>query len=187
MECDAPGRGGDPRGEADQFPADGSGGRFGQDAAGERASGAGQVECDGRQHQPGGVGGELAGRQVRQRGVLQIGVDLLDDRVATVCLISGDGVQGAGGEERVEPVRVEEGSLPVGGVLVQLGDAAHDKPAHDLVGFLLRGECGEGHFGDFRGGHPPACFFVPDRVGVFDRRPRRLIDRLDRAFDVGAR
>ena len=122
---------------------------------------------------------------MRQRRVFQIGADLLDDRVATVCLISGDGVQGAGGEERVEPEWGEEGSLPVGGILVQLGNAAHDQRAHDLVGLLLRGERGEGHIVDFRGGHPPARFFVPDRVRVFDRRPRGLIDRLHCPFDVG--
>lgn len=102
-------------------PADGSGGRFGPDGAGERAGGAGQVDGDGRQHRPGGVGGELTGRHVRQRGVFQIGVDLLDDCVATVCLISGDGVQGAGGEERVEPVRVEEGSCPSAAFLFSSG------------------------------------------------------------------
>jgi hypothetical protein len=38
---------------------------------------------------------------VRQRGVLQVGVDLLDDRVPAVGLVGGDGVEVAGGEERV--------------------------------------------------------------------------------------
>ena len=33
---------------------------------------------------------------MRQRGVLQVGVDLLDDRVPAVGLVRGDGVQEAG-------------------------------------------------------------------------------------------
>ena len=42
---------------------------------------------------PGGVRGEPAGRQVREGGVLQVGVDLLDDRVAAVGLVGGHGVR----------------------------------------------------------------------------------------------
>ena len=55
--------------------------------------GAGEVERDHREHQPGGVGGERPRGQVRQRGVLQVGVDLLDDRVTTVGLVRGHGVE----------------------------------------------------------------------------------------------
>jgi hypothetical protein len=35
----------------------------------------------GEESEPGGVRGELARRRVRERGVLQVGVNLLDDRV----------------------------------------------------------------------------------------------------------
>jgi len=54
-------------------------------------------------------------RQVGQRGVLQIGIHVFDDRVPAVDLVRGDGVRGVaggGGEERVEPPRVEQGGLP---------------------------------------------------------------------------
>jgi hypothetical protein len=44
---------------------------------------------------------------VREGGVLQVGVDLFDDRVAAVGLVRGDGVQIGGGEERVETPGVE--------------------------------------------------------------------------------
>ena len=76
--------------------------------AGEGGGGAGEVERDHGQHQPGGVRGELPGGQVRQGGVLQVGVDLFDDRVAAVGLVGGHGVEGAGGEEGVEPPGVEQ-------------------------------------------------------------------------------
>ena len=69
---------------------------FARSGAGEVAGGAGEVERDDREHQPGGVGGEHPGGQVRQRGVLQVGVDLLDDRVPAVGLVGGDGVRIAG-------------------------------------------------------------------------------------------
>ena len=49
-----------------------------------------------------------------QGGVLQVGVDLLDDRVAAVGLVRGHGVGHlgvGGGEERVEAPGVEQGVL----------------------------------------------------------------------------
>ena len=46
---------------------------------------------------------------MRQGGILLVCVDLFDDRVATVGGIGGDGVRGAGGEERMEPLRLEQG------------------------------------------------------------------------------
>ena len=58
--------------------------------------------------------------QVRQRGVLQVGVDLLDDGVMAVGLVGGDGVEDlgvGGGEERVEAPHVEQGVLAGGLVL----------------------------------------------------------------------
>ena len=74
--------------------------------------GAGEVELDRGQHQPGGVSGEFARRQVRQGTVFEVGDDLLDDRVVPVGFVGAHCVQGAGGEERVEPARVEQGGLP---------------------------------------------------------------------------
>ena len=107
-----PSRGRDARRNLNQLPADGAGARFAEGAAGEGSGGAGEVERDRGQHQPGGFGGEFPRRQVRQRTVFEIGVDLLDDRVLPVGSISADGVWGAGGEERVEPARIEQGRLP---------------------------------------------------------------------------
>ncbi len=85
------------------------------------------------------------GGQVRQRGALEVGVDLFDDRVPAVGLVGGDGVQHMGrdgGEERVEAPGVEQGVLPGRLLLVgvEVVDAAHDQPARDLVGLLLGGE-----------------------------------------------
>ena len=45
---------------------------------------AGQVERDRGRDQPGGVGLEPPGGQVRQRAGLEVGDDLLDDRVPAV-------------------------------------------------------------------------------------------------------
>jgi redox-sensitive bicupin YhaK (pirin superfamily) len=42
---------------------------------------------------------------------LQVGVDLLDDRVSAVGLVGGDGVQLAGGEEGVEAPQLEQRRL----------------------------------------------------------------------------
>ena len=63
-----------------------------------------------------------APRQVRQRTVFEAGIDLLDNGVAAVGLIGCDRVQDLGidgGEERVVPVRVKEGRLPLNGFRVQ--------------------------------------------------------------------
>ena len=60
-----------------------------------------------------------------QGRVLQIGVDLLDDRVMAVRGVRGDRVQLAGGEERVEPPDVEQRGLRWVLVGVEVGDAAH--------------------------------------------------------------
>ena len=52
--------------------------------------GAGDVERGYRAGDPGGVGHVLPGRQVRQWSVLELGDDLLDDRVVTVALVGLD-------------------------------------------------------------------------------------------------
>ena len=49
---------------------------------------------DGRDGEPGGVGGEFAGRQVREGAVVQVGEKLLDDGVAAVLLLGLDGPNG---------------------------------------------------------------------------------------------
>src|SRR6478735_6022805 len=79
-----------------------------------------------------------------QGGVFEVGVDLLDDGVSTVGFVRGDGVQGAGGEERVEPPGVEQGGLPGNGFGVEVGDPADDEPAGDLLTVLPGLERNEG-------------------------------------------
>lgn len=71
-------------GDCDEVVSDGLGGRAGVVAAGERAGGAGEVEREAGQHQPGGVRGEPARRKVGQGAGFQVGDDLFDDRVAAV-------------------------------------------------------------------------------------------------------
>ena len=83
-----------------------------------------------------------------QGGVFEVGVDLLDDRVAAVGLVGGDGVEVGGGEERVETPGVEQGGLPVTLVRVEVGDAAHHQSARDLLGGLAGAERGEPDLGD---------------------------------------
>jgi hypothetical protein len=78
--------------------ADGGGAGPGVAAAGEGAGGAHDVVRDGGDGQPGGVGAELAGRQVRQRAVVQVGEELLDDGVAAVLLLGLDQLVRAVGE-----------------------------------------------------------------------------------------
>src|SRR3954462_12817543 len=86
-----------------------------------------------------------------QGGGLEVGVDVFDDRVPPVGLVRGDGVAGVGvggGEEGVEAPGVEQRLLAVALLRVQLRDAAHDQPAGDLLGLLLRDEGGERDLGD---------------------------------------
>src|SRR5665648_246852 len=63
--------------------------------------GAGEVERQGRERDPGRVGGVAARGQVGQGSVLELGDHLLDDRVGAVALVGLDGVQGRVGDERV--------------------------------------------------------------------------------------
>jgi len=60
-------------GDGDQVAADGGRAGPGVAAAGQGAGGAEQVVGDGGDGEPGGVGVELPGRQVRQRPVVQVG------------------------------------------------------------------------------------------------------------------
>lgn len=68
-------------GDGDDPGADGRGPGGGPGAGGEVPGGAGEVVGDAGAGQPGVVGGEPAGWQVRQRAGDQIRVDLFDDRV----------------------------------------------------------------------------------------------------------
>src|SRR3982750_1690032 len=78
---------------------------------------------------------------------------------------------------------VEQRLLARAALGVQLGDAADDEAAGDLLGLLLRDEGGEGNLGDLGLGDPGAGGLVVDRVGVLDRGPRVLGDAGDGAFD----
>lgn len=90
--------------------AQGRGGRPREVRRGDGSGGTGEVERDDREDEPGGVGGEHPGRQVRQRGVFEVGVNPLDDRVSAVGRVRGDRVEdlGVGAEERVEAPGVEQ-------------------------------------------------------------------------------
>jgi hypothetical protein len=66
---------------------------LGQRAAGEGAGGAQQVMGHGGDGQPRGVGGELPARQVGEGPVVEVGEDLLDDRVAAVVGLGLDSLE----------------------------------------------------------------------------------------------
>ena len=127
----------------------------------EGRGGAGEVERDDGEHQPGGVGGEHPGGQVRQGGVLQVGVDLLDDRVAAVGLVRGDGVQDSGSVvvknawNRHMSNRVSWPAALCFSALRSGIRRTTSRPGH-LVGLLLRGERGERDLGDLGPGDPAA-------------------------------
>jgi hypothetical protein len=80
----------------------------------------------------------------------------------------------------------EQLTLPVGdGFGVEPFDASHDQPALHVVGFAPGGERGEGDLGDLSVGDESLFVLVPDRVGVSDRGPCRLVDARDRRGDSG--
>ena len=89
------------------------------------------------------------------------------------------GRKGAGGEERVEAVQLEECALAGKFLLVQFGAAAHDEATADVFGLFPGGECGVGDLGDFGIGNPGSGVLVVDRVRVVDRRSRRRRDGRD--------
>ena len=150
MQGQSPGRGCDACRDCDQGGADGGGAGFGQCGSGDGGCGAGEVERHHCGYQPGGVGVETSRGQVRQGRVFEVGVDLLDDRVAAVGLVGANGVQVAGGEERVETPGAEQGALAVVAAGVEVGDAAHHQPARDLLGGLSGAKRGERDLGPRR-------------------------------------
>lgn len=74
----------DARGDVDDLVADRGGAGLAVVAGGQMPGGAGEVVRDAGAGQPGGVGREVAGGQVSQRAVDELGVDLFDDGVAAV-------------------------------------------------------------------------------------------------------
>ena len=73
-----------------------------------------------------------------ERPALQIGVDLLDDRVSAVGLVRCDGAHRGlvgGGEERVVPVGIEQCRL-LHLVRVQVRDPPHHQSPFDPLGDL---------------------------------------------------
>ena len=124
---------------------------------------------------------------MRQRPVLELGDDLLDDGVVAVPGVGGDRVQGRVRDERVVPVGGEQfalhGAAP--GLGLEAFDAAYDQSAGHVLGFASAGERDEGHLGDFGVGYPSPLGLVPDGVRVADRGPRRLADATDRGYDRG--
>ena len=105
--------------------------------------------------------------------------------MSAVDLVRGHGVQGAGGEEGVEPEHLEQAGLVGVGRGVQVRDSAHDQAAGDLLGCLLRGERDVGDLGDLGDRDPCPGLRVADRVRVLDRGPLICGDRGDRCLDTG--
>jgi hypothetical protein len=81
---DSPGGGSDPGRDVEQGRADGRAGGLGVEARGRGACSAGGVVGEGGRGEPGGVGVELPGGQVRGWPVLEVAEDLFDDRVLAV-------------------------------------------------------------------------------------------------------
>jgi hypothetical protein len=146
--------------------------------AGQAAGGAGEVESYGGQREPGGVGVEHPGRQVRQGPVLQVDDDLLHDGVGAVGEVAGDGVLAAVGEERVVAVGGEQLALLAAAgaacAWLQALDSAHDKPAGPVLGLAPAGEGSEVDLGDLGVADPALLIVVPDRLGVADRGPSAI-------------
>ena len=121
----------------------------------------------------------MPGGQVGQGGVLQVGVDLLDDRVPAVGLVRGDGVEHVGvggGEERVEPPQVEQRVLP-GGLALGLRSGIRRTTSRPgtLLGLRLCRERGERDLGDLGPGDPAR------------RCPRRRSRRCTRSWSTRRR
>ncbi len=87
------------------------------------------------QLEPGGVGVELAGGQVGQRSVDQVGEDLLDHGVPAMVGLGLGELEWAVGEHRVIPVGGKQLALALhGGLGVEPLDASHDQPPVAAVG-----------------------------------------------------
>ncbi len=104
---------------------------------------------------------------MREGGVFQVGVDVLDDRVPVVGFVRGDRVEDCwvgGGEEGVEAPHVEQAVLTRSAVHLggQLRDSAYHQPAGYLFGLRACRERGERDLGDLGSGDPVAGGLVED-------------------------
>lgn len=164
-----------PGGDGDEVAADGGGAGPGVHRAGEGAGGAEQVLGDGRDDQPGGVGGECPGWQVRERAVVPVGEDLLDDGVVAVFFFCLRQDERRVGEYGVVAPGGEQLALPRGGLRAQVADAADDQPGGDVQFLVLGGERGIGGLGDLGVGDPASGLVIEDRPrgsGSASRRRR---------------
>ena len=117
---------------------------------------------------------------------LQVGDDLLDDRVVAVVGLGLEHGQWGVGEHAVVAVLGEQLALSVrDGLGVEPFDPAHDQPAVDVLALASGGERGEGDLGDLGVGDEPLLVVVPDGVRVLDRGPCRLGNARDRCGDSG--
>ena len=120
---------------------------------------------------------EVSRGEVGQRGVLEVGNDLLDDGVSAVGGLSVHHWLRVIGEYRVIAVDGEQLVLPIArGGRVESTNPAHDQPGGDVLGAAPSGERGKGHLGHLSVGNPALLIFVIDRVGVADRHPGLFID-----------
>ena len=142
MQEQLPGPVSDPGRDADDPRAQRLSAHFAHPPTSESGSGSQQVVSDRCDRDPGGIGVEHSGGHMRQGTVFQFRIDLLDDRVLAVHVISNHSVETVfvhGGEERVVAEQVEQGVLsssPFG--LVELMDAADHQPPGGVQGLLLR-------------------------------------------------
>ncbi len=165
VQPQAVGGAGDPGRGVNQLGANGAGAGSGMAGGGQRTGGAGEVVGDCRADQPGGVRGESPGRQVRQRGVLQVGDDLLDDGVVAVGGLGGQHRFGAVGEHGVVAVDGEHLRLPGwDGRGVEPADPPHDQPCGDVLGLAAAGERGERRPRRPRRRRSTAVVVIEDRV-----------------------
>jgi len=81
VQGEASGRAGEPTRDGDELRADRARGGLGVEGRGQGVGGAGEVKRDRGADQTGAIGPTCPERQVRERSVLQVGDDLLDDRV----------------------------------------------------------------------------------------------------------
>jgi hypothetical protein len=96
---------GQAAGNREQSAAQRAGGADGRVGQSEQLRSAQQVLCQCAEDRPGAVGVKLAGGEVRQRLVLEVGDDLLDDRVLAVLGLDDGELVGAVGDKReVAPV-----------------------------------------------------------------------------------
>ena len=118
-----------------------------------------------------------------ERPALEVGDDLLDDRVAAVGGLRLEHRQRRVREHRVVSVDGEQRVLIV---WAHVRDPADNEPRGRLQRLGLAVERGEGNLGDLSLTDPLLRGLVPDRVGVLDRGPRIRRDRVDGPANRGS-